>query len=101
MAVRADVTVSRAAAAAVAAAEHRVTGDAGAVPGFVDTAANRRNDTAPLVAGAQRETGLPLLEVGQLAGEQFKISAADPDAMNVHDDLTRGGNGGRDFGHPC
>ena len=67
----------------------------------IDPGADGGDDTAPLVAGTQRETRLPLREVGQLAGEQFKIGAADPDAVNVHDDLTRGGNRGLDFGYPC
>jgi hypothetical protein len=41
MAVSADVTVSGAATAALAAAQHGVTGDAGAVPSFIDPGADR------------------------------------------------------------
>ena len=40
MAVGADVTVSRAATAALAAAQHGVAGDAGAVPGLIDPGAD-------------------------------------------------------------
>ena len=99
MAVRADVTVPRAAATALAAAQHGVPGDPGAVPGVVDPGAYRRDNTAPLMAGTQREPRLSLGNVSQVSGEQLDVGSADADAMDIHDHLPSAWNRCVQFGH--
>jgi hypothetical protein len=85
---------SAGAALAGAAAEHGIAGHPAAEPGRIDLRADLGDDAAPLVADADRVGGLAAVQVGHRAGEELRVRAADPGALDVDDDLARAWFGG-------
>ena len=88
VAVRADVVVAGAAVFASAATEHRVAGDALAEPRLVGGIADCDYAPGPLVAEAQREARVALLDVRHLAGVELDVGAADADPFDVDEQLS-------------
>ena len=98
--IRADVPVAGQTAVAATAAEHGVGRDADAQPRLVDVRADPGDDAAPLVPRTEWEARLPLLEIGELPGEQLDVGPADPDPVHVDYDLTRGRTRDLDLADP-
>ena len=98
--VVADVVPSGRAAAAVPAAQHRVAGDPPSDPGPVDAGAHRRHRAAPLVPEPHRVSGVALVQVCHLAGEELDVGAADTRPGRRRRPLGPGaGRGGVDLLH--
>ena len=77
----------RSAAVAVAATEHRVADDPPADPRPIDATARCGDGSAPFVPEPHRIGGVPVVQVGHLAGEELHIGATHAHAGDVHHDL--------------
>ena len=98
-AVFADVLPPGAAAVAVAAAEHGVTGDPLARPGRIDPVPDRGHGAAPFVAEPHRVRRVALVQVGHVAGEELDVGPAYAGPLDVHHHLAGCGHRWLDLGH--
>src|SRR4029453_9748406 len=69
---------------ALAAPEHGVAGDADPEPGRRHAGTNGGNGADPLVAGYERQTLLPRLNIDQRACKELRVSSAQADPRHVH-----------------
>ena len=78
---------------AVAAAEHGVADDPAADPRRVHAVTHGGDDAAPLVPDPHRIPGLARVEVVHRAGEELRVGAAHPGALDLDDHLARARDG--------
>jgi hypothetical protein len=90
--VLAEVLAAAQAAVTAPTPEHRVARRSAADPALVHALAHGRDGPPPLVSQAHGVASVALVEVCHVAREELDVRAAQPDAFDVHHDLTRQGD---------